>query len=117
MKSAIDFLLNSQDYGVVIVGALFVMAGVLMRTLYNFMRGIKSKDKPAQWWSKKAFAFLLGCILMRFLSGIAAIENDTWLLIFGYVFGFFPDVAIHYLFSAKRTVKSRNPFKDRPSNN
>lgn len=113
MKQVIDAIVGTQDYGVVIAGAVFVLVGVLLRTLYNFSRNIKSKDKPAQWWSKKFFAFFLGCLLMRFLSVFIAVENADFGFVVGAVFGFFPEVAIHYWFEAKNRMRNEKKFKDR----
>lgn len=111
MKAFFDILLGTDNYGVVVAGAVFVLLGVLLRTLYNFARNVKSKDKPAQWWAKKVFAFLLGCLLMRFATTLFKVENIDYGFCIGAVLGFFPDMAIHYLFAAKKRVSGS--FKDR----
>lgn len=107
MKAFFETLFGTSNYNLVIVGAFFVLFGVLLRTLLNYARKIKSKDTPAQWWAKKVFSFLLGCLLMRFLNLIVSIENFDYGFLIGTVFGLFPDVALHYLFSVKKKIKGR----------
>lgn len=107
MKELFEALAGTGNVFMVIVGAAFVFIGVLLRTLYNYSRGIKSKDKPAQWWAKKLFAFALGCLLMRFLNVFVSVEHVDYLYMVGALFGFFPDVALHYLYAAKKKVRGR----------
>lgn len=92
-----------------------VAIGFVWMLFGTFARQLTVKRIVFNWdfWRKRLAAICAGIIAMRIAAEIDFMP-EKWYVILAVLFGYFPDLALHYLRQAKEKAKARASFKDRP---